>query len=314
MCAGTRVASALALGCFVAATAQAQELTISASSAPPPATAPAPGDGAPPVPAPVAPVPAFTPGAGQPFTPPAPVYAAPAYVAPVYATSPPALPPPSAAEQPRDARYADAHSDHVILMPTAETHPAGTFYLSSYELIILQAGYAISDRVQATLTFLPIVTDEAWLPFDLSLKGVLVREGRVRVAAIGSVSGLAGFEERPSLVGRVGGATQFCFDDRCRSSGNFGSNLLLLGNELMVLNAAGAIFRLTDVTALLAEVQSAVPLGRDLGRYNGLGAAVGIRFSGRRWGVDLSLEAPLTSADDVPQLVPIVTVSYRTEP
>jgi hypothetical protein len=198
-------------------------------------------------------------------------------------------------------------------MPTAETHPAGTAYFSSIELLLLQAGYAISNDAQLTLSFIPVVNDDIALPLDLSLKGVLLRSRRVRVAAIGSASGVASFENQPGLLGRVGGVTQLCFDDACRSSANVATNLLLLGNQLILVDAAGAILRFSDLAALLVELQSAVPFGRDVGRYNGVGGAVGIRLSGVHWAVDLSMEAPLTS-QDVPRAFPVVAFTYRTAP
>jgi hypothetical protein len=206
--------------------------------------------------------------------------------------------------------------DHVVLMPTAETHPAGTAYFSSYEILLLQAGYAISNDAQLTLSFIPIVNDDLALPLDVSLKGVLVRSRRVRVAAMASASGVGSFEDRPGLIGRVGGVTQLCFDDACRSSANVAANLLLLGNQLIAVDAAGAILRFSDLAALLVELQSAVPFGRDVGRYNGVGGAIGFRLSGVRWAVDLSMEAPLTSltSDNVPRAFPVVTVTYRTAP
>ena len=43
----------------------------------------------------------------------------------------------------------DAHADRVILVPTAETHPQGTLFLSVYELVIPAIGYAVTDRVHA---------------------------------------------------------------------------------------------------------------------------------------------------------------------
>ena len=55
-------------------------------------------------------------------------------------TAYPAAPPPPRRE------IVDPQGDRVVLLPTATTHPAGTFYFSNYELIIFQAGYAFTDR------------------------------------------------------------------------------------------------------------------------------------------------------------------------
>ena len=298
--------------CLTAAPLRAQVPAIPPGSPPPAPPAELPSAVAP---APPPPAPPFTPVPVPAFTTPAPVFNPPP---PVWTPPPsppraPAWTPPTPDSAPRDARYTDAHVDHVVWMPTAETHPAGTAYFSSYELLILQAGYALSDDVQLTLTFIPIASDDIAFPLDVSVKGVVMRSRRVRVAAIGSASGVASFENQPGLLGRAGGVTTLCFDDACRSSASVAANLLMLGNQLIVADAVGGIFRLSSLTALLAEVQSAVPFGRDVGRYNGVGGALGVRLSGARWGVDLSLQVPLTS-EDVPRAFPVVAFTYRTAP
>ena len=300
---------------LIAGLARAQQSEISGSSPPVPAASPGVAP-APPAPAPPADgVPAFTPPPAPVFTPPPPAYGfqpAPPVYTPAPAPRADGVDAPAA--PPRDARETDAHADHVILMPTGETHPKGTAYFSSYELAILQAGYAVSDSTQVTLTFVPVFTEDASFPFDVTVKGVALRSRRVRLAVMGSATGAAAFENHPALIGRTGSVVQLCFDDACRSSVNVGANLLLLGNQLLVADAVGAIFRLSDLTAILAEAQTLVPFGKDVAEYNGAGAALGVRLSGKRWGVDLSLHVPLTTDEDVPNVIPIIAATYRTGP
>src|SRR5689334_3362997 len=60
----------------------------------------------------------------------------------------PARPP--AADTERSVRQSSAHADRVVLVPTAETQPQGTLFLSSYEIVGAGVGYAFSDRVHAS--------------------------------------------------------------------------------------------------------------------------------------------------------------------
>ena len=48
----------------------------------------------------------------------------------------------------------------------------------------------------------------------------------------------------------------------------------------------------TVLFAILAELQSAVPLESRFGQINGLAGALGMRFSGRVWAVDVAAEGP----------------------
>jgi len=176
----------------------------------------------------------------------------------------------------RDRRYADAHVDRVVVLPTAETHPAGTLYLSSYEIVFLQVGYAVSDRTQVTLTSMPPLPQEKILPLDLTLKSVLVRAPAFRIAALGSVSGIAGLEEGTGLVGRVGGVVQLCLERTCRSNVSVGTSVALAGPAIVAGNGAGVILRATRVMSVLFEVDTAIPLGTAVNQINGLAFASGI--------------------------------------
>jgi hypothetical protein len=248
--------------------------------------------------------------------------APPAYVAPAYSTAPPAstpsapsvaTPPADAPKPPDDPRLMDAHLDRVVLLPTGETHPAGTTYLSSYEIVGLQVGHALNDRMQLTLSFVPPLTKDPIVPIDLTLKGVLVRSRRVRVAAMTSASGLFGYESGAAAVGRVGGVTQLCFDDRCESSISMGASMAFVGPVFILADGVGAIVRVTHVVSFLFELQSVLPIGRDGGEIHALGGAAGIRMSGRRLGLDIALEAPLDRRTE-PQIIPLLVGTYRFLP
>jgi hypothetical protein len=210
----------------------------------------------------------------------------------------------------RDRRYADAHVDRVVVLPTAETHPAGTFYVSSYEIVLLQAGYAVSDRTQITLTSMPPLPKEKILPLDLSLKTVLVRAPEFRIAALGSVSGISGIEEGTGLLGRVGGVVQLCLERTCRSNVSVGTSVALAGPAIIAGNGVGAILRATRIMSILFEIDSAIPLGTAVNQVNGLAFASGIRLSGEHLGLDLTIARRLDVLDS--PVVPFVAATYRT--
>ncbi|MBI3205818.1 MAG: hypothetical protein HYZ29_30055 [Myxococcales bacterium] len=278
---------------------------------------------APPSPAPPVPQPAVTPGSEPAVTPvPAPPAAtppaAPAATPPPTYYVPPAYPAAPAPLVPRrDPRVANAHADRVVLLPTAYTHPEGTLYFSSNELVLLQAGYALSDQTQITLTGLPPLSegpDQVYF-FDLSLKGAFVRKGPLRLAALGSAMGVFGIEHGNFVLGRVGAVAELCFDRECESSASLGSHVMLAGPGTMMVNGVGAIWRVSDGAALLLEVDTAVPLGGEIGEYSGILVAPGFRFPYKSWSLDLAVMRPLDTEEE-PELavLPWISFTYRFLP
>jgi hypothetical protein len=197
----------------------------------------------------------------------------------------------------------------VIIAPTAETHPEGTFYVSSYEVVLLQAGYAVTDRTQVTLTSMPPLPNEKILPLDLTLKTVVARAPEYRVAALASVSGIAGIEQGTVVVGRLGGVVQLCFERTCRSNVSIATNVLLVG-QAIITSGAGLVLRATDHVSVLLEVDSLVPVGRDVAIYGGLAIGPGIRFSGEHLGLDLAFMHALDVLEGPG--VPFLAATYRT--
>lgn len=274
----------------------------------------------------------FTDAGAPPFTPPAPS-AAPAPAQPAPGAAPPASPPPTASappsatppppalapavapvaappERPRDPRVADAHADRLVILPTAYTHPEGTVYISTLELAFEQIGYAFSDKSQITLTAAPPLGQERIVLADVSLKTQFVHDGPVRAAAIGSVSGLLGLNEGNALLGRVGGALQLCFDEPCESSVTMAATALFAGPAVLVLSGAGVNWRLSSWAALVLEVDTLVPLGREAGPYNAIIVLPTFRFPFRTWALDLGVARALDVDQNV-GLIPTIAFTYR---
>jgi hypothetical protein len=203
----------------------------------------------------------------------------------------------------------DANGDRVVLLPTARTQPKGFFTFSSYDVALLQAGYAITDRTQFTLTFTPPV--EGAMPLDLTLKTAFWRAPLVRLAALASISGLAGLGDVGAVfLGRAGAVADFCFRTDCASSITVGSDVTFAGAIMFMWNGAGMIWRASPRLALLAEADTLIPLGRVLGQVNGLLAWGGLRVPGRTWSFDATLGYS-PRVDDKPVVLPLLVLSFR---
>jgi hypothetical protein len=212
-------------------------------------------------------------------------------------------------------RYRDAHQDRLVLSPTAETNPKGSFYVTGYEIVVLQVGYAVTDNTQISLTMTPPLGEAGAIPGDLSLKTVLLREPHVTVAAIASASGVVGFEEVSGFLGRAGGVVTFCANAReCRLSVSMSSNLSLIGPASLLFSGAGLSFRAGRYVSLIAEVDTLIPLGELAGEANGLLGAAGVRLSGRGWGVDLALLKAGKAHAEPSNIIPFLAATYRYVP
>jgi hypothetical protein len=206
----------------------------------------------------------------------------------------------------------EPHADRVVLAPTAYTHPRGTFFVSSYDVVVLQLGYALSDRTQVSVTATPPLgrPGEVRLALlDATLKTALVRQGRVRAAALGSVSGVASNDPGLVLAGRAGAVVQLCLALPCTSSVSVSSNVLLLGPVLLMGNGLGAIMRAGPHLSFVAEADTLVPLGREAGAANGLLAGGGLRLHWTRFALDFSL---LRAVGGARATVPVLAATYRT--
>lgn len=294
------------------------------SFTPPPSAPPAaPGYGGAPVPGYVgapapgygpAPPPGYGAGPAQPAWSGAPapgVYAPGGAPPPVYAS-----PPAPSERPPRDVRLASAHADRVVFLPTAETHPAGTWFITDYEIILPQVGVAVSDRTQIALalTGTPGAKDPIALG-DLSVKSVLARGYRYRLAATGSITGLLGFDQGFGIFGRAGFVAEMCFDDTCRSSVNLGANLGFLGSAIVVGDGAGFVLQASELVSILVEGQTVVPLGEGAEEAHGVGGALGVRLARERWGLDFAVEGFTRGRNEnrIPP-IPLIVFTYRFLP
>jgi hypothetical protein len=289
------------------ATPPASEPPTTIAPTPPAPAVPPPTVASPPPPAaPLPPYPYYPyPPPGQPWVPPYPAW----YPPPAAAAGPAAVVT-VAAPRPGSARIAaeDPQADRGIILPTAYTHPKGTFFVSNYDVAISQIGYAFTDDTQISLTAVPPLGDERVAFVDLTLKTTLYRGGLVRVAALGSTSGLVANSIGVVGIGRVGGVVQLCLEARCMSSLSITSDVTLAGTMLMV-NGANGIFHLSRSVSLLAELDTLLPLGTAAAEFNGAMAGGGLRFTWPHVGLDLTLMRLLGGTHTT---LPILAFTYRS--
>jgi hypothetical protein len=287
---------------------------------------------------PVAPLPPVDPAVSvpaplpppSPLPPPAPPPAVVIVEAPPPVVAAPS-PAPIADAQPRDeapdeARFRDAHADRVILGATAETHPKGTFFVTDYEVALLQIGYAVTDDLQISLAGVPPIAKDQPLFFDIGAKLNLVRTESTRVAVYGAIDVLtnarSNSDNSPEFAGRVGGVAQVCFERACRSSLSFGGGAIFGHNAeaLPLYGAVGLIANVSPLVSLLAEPNIA---GVAPGEGNTGGALLsigyGVRLSGKNFGVDLTFIEPIAATSgsfENPFVLgyPFAAFTYRTDP
>jgi len=208
-----------------------------------------------------------------------------------------------------DVRLQTAHVDRVVLMPTAFSHPRGTFFVSDVEIALLQAGYAFADGSQVTISTVPLPEDIGLAPLDISVKHALYMDDRVQAAVIGSVTGLLPLDGG-GFLGRVGGVITLCATRACTTSVHMSTNVILGGPATIAANSIGAIVRLSERTSLLFEADVTIPFSVAVAATNGLLVSGAWRFGSRNWGLDLGLGV----SDAQGAVIPFFAATHRWLP
>ncbi len=221
-------------------------------------------------------------------------------------------------------RFAHAHADRVVLMPTGDTQPKGTVFVSDYELVLLQVGYAPTDRLQLAVGGFTDFGKQG--VFDFTLKASLHRSPWLRIAALASADYLhAG--RQALLAGRVGGAGQLCFEPACRSSATLASFVVLtdLPSVLFpIAVSAGMIARVSEAFSLLFEYSTFWNASTRLSFIDQslFLLSYGLRIAGNtQWEFDLCFLRTLATSsarDTAPFFrlfgAPFVAITYRFQP
>jgi hypothetical protein len=212
---------------------------------------------------------------------------------------------------PRATLDQHAHADRVILFPTAYTHPEGTVVLTTIDIVFLQLGFGLTDRTQLTFTATPPLGEDRVVPLDATLKSVLYRGERVRVAALGSISGITGVDDLSGFIGRTGAVVQLCTTETCTSSFNTSAHLALLGPATLLATSHGLAWHIGEWFEVLGEVTFLMPFSERFGEAHGAALGLGFRLPRPRWSLDLALEAPLHVKGNA---LPVLAFSWRFGP
>jgi hypothetical protein len=220
----------------------------------------------------------------------------------------------------------DPHADRTVLLPTALTQPAGSFSISSYELVFAGLTYGITDRLQVSTTVL--LTPFMGTNFVVgNLKWQVLRHGSLRLSINAGVTYLRsvddGFFQEPGseqithqrVSPHLGATVSHCLTDDCQSL--LSASVQILTNPrrsgLGQVNAAyGAslISRITEHTKLVLEVTSGSELNPALQPINGALPTAALRYFNQRVAFDGGV---MGVAESGGQLIPIpyVAGSFR---
>jgi hypothetical protein len=242
---------------------------------------------------------------------------------PVLQPAPP--PPPPTSVDP--GTFEDANAGRNWLSPTALTPPGGTWSFSDYELLLVGASYAVTDKFLLSVTSM-IPIDGAFFAFA-SAKLQLLKAGPLRFAIQGSfalVSANTSVDSNGNTTsststgggGLIGGALTYCADSGCFThlDAYVGAAFDYQTNPVVPVAFAGALTaRIARHVRLLLEVDSAGLLGNDIsGVADGVLAWYGLRFTSKQIGVDVGLVEPVCSGCSnsvFPIGFPVVTFTYR---
>lgn len=191
----------------------------------------------------------------------------------------------------------DASADRGWVMPTAFTAPEGTWTLADYELLGVQAGYAITDRLTVNVgAVVPVSSVNAAI---LSAKLQVIKVGRLRVAALGllahawSTDNAALYQTGGRNVdmltlGSAGGVATLCIDAGCRShlSAYLGAGLSWDGGLSAALRSGASLtFGLSTHWKAVFEIEDGA--GNDV--VKDTLAWYGLRITSSIFGLDLGI-------------------------
>lgn len=220
-----------------------------------------------------------------------------------------------------DIRDADANADRVVLLPTAETHPKGSLYFSAHELIFWQLGYALTDRIQATVTTWPVIVKDQPFFIDGAIKANLYRSNLARLAVAAGVTYVSSELDsvnNTASVGRLAAIGQLCLTEGCWTSlvgGVSGWIPLSHGTGSLYSAGLGLTAKISKHVGFLLEFDSGAAYDGELRFAEGGLVNYGVRFSGKNIGVDLSMIKPTFGGpDELVMGVPWLSFTYRSDP
>ncbi|MCK4980266.1 MAG: hypothetical protein KAS62_07710, partial [Candidatus Delongbacteria bacterium] len=183
----------------------------------------------------------------------------------------------------------------LFIMPSAETNPKGSSYLSNYELLYMNVGHSFSDDLHVSLGFLFPITSEfiSHGPMTLGLKQRLLCEPeKYNVSLMGSYT--FALAEDYSLI-TFGGAINYYTSPDFTFNFYLGDMLDPKANEInhLINFGVGITARTGESTKLIVEYLNG-QIEDEI--FDGI-FLVGVRFFGKKLSVDLAGLAPLTGGE-----------------
>ena len=214
---------------------------------------------------------------------------------------------------PLDSREADARVDRGLLHATAETQPKGSFTVSNYELVLLQAGYAPTDWLQFSVTTLPPYFKGMPGFGDVAAKANFVRTRRFRAAAIvgTDIAGAGGMIAGGGHGGLVG---QVCIPESCRGRVSLNTELVWTTETDDLGFHAGLPVQIPVSKAVSVLLEPMVIGATTSPTRETLGAlGYGVRVGGPKFAADLGMIKPIGSEMGEVFLLglPVVSVTFR---
>ncbi len=187
------------------------------------------------------------------------------------------------------ARAQNAAANGLFLVPTAYTQPQGTHSISSYELVLLQYSYSITNTTHiSALSYFPVTVDLITESFTIGVKQQLFRKGHVAVAVTGT------YQVANELYG-VTAITSLGNEDRSFHVG-IGLGGDLIDDSAGSLIALGGRYRSSPKLSWMGEfVTTTRAIGED--EFRGL-LTLGARYHvNESFVVDLGGMRPITTLD-----------------
>jgi hypothetical protein len=212
-------------------------------------------------------------------------------------------------------RYDDPNHCSLLFMPSAETNPKGTWYISDYELLYMNVGYSPTDDLHISTGFLfPIVPEMITEgPLSLGFKFRTLSEPyKMNMSVMGTYTTVLDYPD----VGLITYGTAFNYYMNPRSTVNLYMGGMTtsrtVGTESAISFGLAFTYRSSESSKLIVEYMN----GGIFDEFESKGVLLyGIRFFGEKISADLAgIQFVDLITDDDSQswiIIPLVSLTYH---
>jgi hypothetical protein len=221
----------------------------------------------------------------------------------------------------------DAHAGHTWLAPTALTSPAGSWSISSVELLLIGGTYAITDRLEVgAMTFLPAGQFDGvalgWGHAKMRVVDAGNVHGALRLDGIYTYEGMDHYEDvaRSEAIAAASAVVTVCIDDACRSHASASGGVVFAGasdDEVPFAGALSTVIAVSKRMKLVFELDAGYTANDPHATPYGVLAWAGVRLATPRLGIDLGVAKPICDNcvdDDFKLGIPFLAATYRSLP